>query len=195
MARTFVENGLGIIEITFTTPDATTLLARLASTYGRRIVIAAGTIRSGNDAAEARRAGAEVLVSPHTDLRVLEYALEHDLLSIPGAATATEIIHAWEAGAGIVKVYPAPQLGGPDYIRALRQPIRDVPMLAGGPLTIDTIDSYLDAGAVAVNLGSCLARPELVRARQWEEIGKNVAMAISIVRGRRANEQSISLVH
>ena len=84
-----------------------------------------------------------------------------------GAATTTEIITAWEKGADIVKVYPAHHLGGPDFIRTIRGPIRDVPMLAGGPVPLDEIDSYLDAGCVAVNLGASLALPELVRDEQW----------------------------
>ena len=89
------------------------------------------------DAAMARRAGAKIIVSPHTDLQVIEYANENDMLCVAGASTPTEIIRAWEAGCDIVKVYPAHYLGGPDYIRTIRGPIRDVLMLAGGRLRDD----------------------------------------------------------
>src|SRR5688572_12656968 len=197
IAKTYADHGIRSIEITLTTPDALALIARVVQRYsGKGIVVAAGTVRSSNDAAEARRAGAEVLVSPHTDIRVIEYAVEHDLLYIAGAATPTEIIHAWEAGAGLIKVYPAPQLGGPDYFRTIRQPIRDVPMLAGGPVAIESIEAYLDAGAVAVNLGGALSIPELVRSKKWEEIGRRVSIATSIVRGRRSqNVDRESVVH
>lgn len=197
VARAYAENGIRTIEITMTTPDALALIARLKEQYdGRGIAIAAGTVRGSNAAAEARRAGATVLVSPHVDVRVIEYALEHDLLCVSGAATPTEIIHAWEAGAGLIKVYPAPQLGGPEFIRTIRGPIRDIPMLAGGPVTIEAIDAYLHAGVVAVNLGGSLAVPELVRGQKWSEIGRRAATAVSIIRGRQnENVESESLVH
>lgn len=194
IARAYAENGIRSIEMTLTTPDALRLITRLVEQYGNRgVTLAAGTVRSGNAAADARRAGAQILVSPHTDLRVIEYALEHDLLCIAGAATTTEIIRAWEAGAGIVKVYPVDLFGGPDYIRTIRQPIRDVPMLAGGPVKIESIDAYLDAGVVAINLGGSLALPDLVRSRSWSDIGRRVARAVAIIQARRRPESA--LVH
>jgi 2-dehydro-3-deoxyphosphogluconate aldolase/(4S)-4-hydroxy-2-oxoglutarate aldolase len=189
VAEAYARNGIQILEITLTTPDAIDLIAALAKRYAPHITIAAGTVRSPNDAALARRAGAEVLVSPHTDTRVIEYAMENDLLCIAGAATPTEIIQAWEAGCDIVKVYPAQHLGGPDYIRTIRGPIRDVPMLAGGPVPLDMIDAYLDAGCVAVNLGASLAVPDLVKSGQWDEIGRRAILATSIVQSRRNLEQ------
>lgn len=197
VAAAYAQNGIRIIEVTLTTPDAMELIESLVQKHASEgIVIAAGTVRSSNDAAMARRAGAQVIVSPHTDVQVIEYAVENDLLSIAGAATPTEIIRAWEAGADIVKVYPAMHLGGPDYIRTIRGPIRDVPMLAGGPVPLDTIETYLDAGCVAVNLGPSLAVPDLVRSRQWEEIGRRVILATSIIQSRRSTmEPDSSYVH
>jgi 2-dehydro-3-deoxyphosphogluconate aldolase/(4S)-4-hydroxy-2-oxoglutarate aldolase len=192
VAEAYARNGIRILEITLTTPDAIDLIAKMAARHAPHTTIAAGSVRSTNDAALARRAGAEVIVSPHTDARVIEYANENDLLSIAGAATPTEIIRAWEAGCDIVKVYPAPQLGGPDYIRTIRGPIRDVAMLAGGPVPLDQIDAYLDAGCVAVNLGGSLAVPDLVRSQQWEEIGRRVILATSIIQSRREVEAAHS---
>ena len=186
VADAYARNGIRILEITLTTPDAFDLMKAVADRFhGQQIILAAGTCRSSNDAAQARRAGAQMIVSPHTDVRIIEYANENDLLCVAGAATATEIVKAWEAGCDIVKVYPAQHLGGPDYIRTIRQPIRDVPMLAGGPVPLDMIDAYLDAGCVAVNLGGSLAVPDLVRSQQWEEIGRRVMLATSIVQSRK----------
>jgi len=192
VARTYAENGLTNVEITMTTPQAISTLEWMAAEYPS-ITLAAGTIRNVNDAAAARRAGAQVLVSPHTEIPVIEYALEHDLLSIAGASTPTEIVRAWDAGADIVKVYPVMHLGGPAYIRTIRQPIRDIPMLAGGPVAIEQIDAYLDAGAVAVNMGGSLADPTLVRAKDWEEIGNRVTLATAIVMARGVNP--VTAVH
>ena len=192
VADAYAQNGIRIVEVTLTTPDAIDLIAILSRRYAGEIVVAAGTVRSTNDAAMARRAGAEIIVSPHTDPTVIEYANENDLLCVAGAATCTEIIRAWELGADIVKVYPAHHLGGPDFIRTIRGPIRDVLMLAGGPVPLDEIDAYLDAGCVAVNLGGSLALPELVRDEQWEEIGRRAALATGIVASRRAIAESIA---
>ena len=196
VADAFARNGIRIIEITLTTPEAFELIATVGQKYAQRdIIVAAGTVRSSNDAALARRAGAQAIVSPHTDVRVIEYAVENDLLSIAGAATPTEIIHAWEAGCDIVKVYPANTLGGVDYIRTIRGPIRDVPMLAGGIVPLDMIEAYLDAGCVAVNLGGTLAVPDLVKTQQWEEIGRRVVLATSIVQSRKNRANADSYVH
>ncbi len=197
VADAYARNGIRILEVTLTTPDAFDLMAMLVERYAANdITIAAGTVRSSNEAALARRAGAKVLVSPHTDVRVIEYAVENDLLCVAGASTPTEIIHAWEAGCDIVKIYPAHYLGGPDYIRTIRGPIRDIAMLAGGPVPLDQIDNYLDAGCIAVNLGPSLAVPDLVRTGQWEEIGRRVMLATSIVQSRRSlAESDSSYVH
>lgn len=189
VAEAYARNGIRIIEVTMTTPDAVELLGALEKRHGKNLVLAAGSVRSTNDAALARRAGATIIVSPHTDPHVIDYAIENDLLCIAGASTPTEIIRAWEAGCDIVKIYPAHHLGGPDYIRTIRGPIRDVPMLAGGPVPLDMIDHYLDAGCIAVNLGPSLAVPDLVRSEQWEEIGRRALLATSIIQSRRHVEQ------
>ncbi|HEX8169231.1 MAG TPA: bifunctional 4-hydroxy-2-oxoglutarate aldolase/2-dehydro-3-deoxy-phosphogluconate aldolase [Thermoanaerobaculia bacterium] len=190
VAEAYARNGIGIVEITLTTPEAIDLIADLARRFpGEQITLAAGSVRSTNDAALARRAGAQIIVSPHTDARIIEYAVENDLLSIAGAATPTEIVRAWEIGCDLVKVYPAHHLGGPDFIRTIRGPIRDVPLIAGGPVPLDLIDAYLDAGCIAVNLGGSLAVPDLVRSEQWDEIARRCVLATSIVQSRRTIEQ------
>ena len=198
VADAYARNGIKFLEITMTTPEAIDLIASFADRYAEQnIIMAAGTVRSSNDAAAARRAGAQVIVSPHTDVRVVEYANENDLLCVGGAGTATEIIRAWEAGCDVVKIFPAHHLGGADYIRTIRGPIRDIPMLAGGPVPLDQIDSYLDAGCVAVNLGMSLAVPELVKSRQWDEIGRRAMLATSIVQSRKnvAQQKTSAYVH
>jgi len=178
VAVAYAHNGINIVEVTLTTPDAFDLIARLAKRFGDQIVIAAGTVRSSNDAATARRA-----------------ANENDMLSVAGAASPTEIITAWEAGCDIVKLYPAQFLGGPDFIRTIRGPIRDVPMLAGGPVPLDMIEPYLDAGCVAVNLGPSLAVPDLVRSGDWDEIGRRAILATSIIQSRRETAEETTYVH
>lgn len=189
VADAYALNGVRIVEITLTTPDAIELIARVSQRFAKDdIVVAAGSVRSTNDAAAARRAGAQVIVSPHTEPTVIEYAVENDLLSVAGAATPTEIIRAWDLGADLVKIFPAGYLGGPDYIRTIRGPIRDIPFVAGGLVPLDMIERYLDAGCVAVNLGASLAAPDLVKSQQWEEIGRRAMLAASIVASRKSSE-------
>ena len=95
-----------------------------------------------------------------------------------------------------MKIFPASALGGPDYIRTIRGPIRDIPMLAGGPIPLDQIESYLDAGCIAVNLGISLAVPDLVKTEQWDEIGRRALLASSIIESRRAEtEPNPTYVH
>lgn len=194
VADAYARNGITVVEITLTTPEAIGLIAATAQRYPD-VAVAAGTVRSPEDAAAARAAGATVIVSPHTDLRVIEYANENDLLCIAGAATPTEIIRAHESGCDIVKIYPAQFLGGPDYVRTIRGPIRNIPMLAGGPVPLDMIETYLDAGCIAVNLGPSLAVPDLVRAGQWDEIGRRAMLASSIIQSRRQGRESQTWVH
>ena len=189
VADAYASNGIRIVEITLTTPEAIDLIAKLTIRYAKDdIVLAAGSVRSVNDAAAARRAGAQIIVSPHTEVTVIEYAIENELLSVAGAATPTEIIRAWEAGSDLVKIFPAHYLGGPEFIRTLRGPIRDIPFVAGGPVPLDMIDNYLDAGCVAVNLGASLAAPDLVKSQQWDEIGRRAMLAASIVQSRKTAE-------
>jgi 2-dehydro-3-deoxyphosphogluconate aldolase/(4S)-4-hydroxy-2-oxoglutarate aldolase len=196
VARAYARGGMRHIEITLTTPDAIEIIGTLSAELASRdVVIAAGTIRSSEQAAAARKAGAQIIVSPHTDLHVIEYAMEHDLLCVAGAATTTEIISAWNSGADVIKVYPALQLGGPAYIRTIRQPIRDIPMLAGGPVSLEQIDDYLEAGAVAVNLGASLADPTLVREENWNGIADRAANAASIVGSRKGRAEPAITVH
>jgi 2-dehydro-3-deoxyphosphogluconate aldolase/(4S)-4-hydroxy-2-oxoglutarate aldolase len=189
IADAYALNGIRIVEITLTTPEAIDLIALVAQRFAKDdVVVAAGSVRTTNDAAAARRAGAQIIVSPHTDQHVIEYAIENELLSVAGAATATEIVRAWDAGADLVKIFPAHYLGGPDFIRTIRGPIRDIPLVAGGPVPLDMIENYLDAGCVAVNLGASLAAPDLVRSQQWEEIGRRAMLASSLIKSRHAVE-------
>jgi 2-dehydro-3-deoxyphosphogluconate aldolase / (4S)-4-hydroxy-2-oxoglutarate aldolase len=182
VAEAFAENGLRSIEITMTSPGALDLIADLSHRLRPGgVVVAAGTVRGSEDARLAHEAGAEVLVSPHTDKSVLDYARQNGLVCIAGAATPSEIIQAWEWGAPIVKIYPARLLGGPDYIRTIRQPIRGIEMLAGGPVSVEEIPRYFDAGVVAVNMGDALAPLEFVEQNRWEEVAQRVGHARATV--------------
>ena len=196
LAVCFAENGARTVEITMTTPEAASIIARLHERFADKgVVLAAGTVRSSDDAASARKAGAKILVSPHTDLRLVDYAMDHGLMSVAGALTPTEIVHAWEGGASIVKVYPVRHVGGPEYLKSIQQPIRGIPMIAGGPIGLDEIDAYLQAGAVAVNLGGPLAPRDLLKAAKWDEIATLVQRAVAIGQANQESSPDKMVVH
>jgi len=189
VADAYALNGIRVVEITLTTPEAIELISTISIRYAKDdVIVAVGSVRSTNDAAAARRAGAQIIVSPHTDPHIIEYAVENDLLSVAGALTPTEVVRAWDAGCDLVKIFPVHYIGGPEYVRTLRGPIRDIPLVAGGPVPLDMIENYLDAGCVAVNLGASLAAPDLVKTAQWDEIGRRAMLAASIIASRKAVE-------
>lgn len=165
VARALIDAGVGIIEITFTTPDAPSIIRELSVFSGT--TIAAGTVRSRDEVAHAVDAGAEIIVSPHLSASVVDETLRRGKIAIAGVATPSEIIAAHEAGAHFVKLYPARHLGGPQFVRDIRQAIRNIEMIAGGPVGLDDIHPYLDAGCVAVNLGGALAPRSFVADEDW----------------------------
>lgn len=185
-ARTFVEAGLNVVEITMTTPGAIELITELAW-QNDEIVVAAGSVRTADEVEAVNQAGAKIVVSPHTSERVIEATLERGLVSVAGASSPTEIVRAHELGASIVKVYPARLLGGPTYFRTIRQPIRDIPVLAGGPVNIDEIIDYLDAGAVALNMGTAFAPMELIATNNWTAVTDRIDEACAVVSAWKSN--------
>lgn len=165
----FIAAGLELIEVTFSVPDAESLVAELLA--GRSgdgpPFIGMGTVTSAQRAHTAIVHGAEFIVSPNASRAVAEVANGADRYLILGALTATEIVTAWELGADLVKVYPLPPVGGPQYLATVRQPLSDIPMLAGGGFGIEEIPAYRDAGAVAFGIGAPLvgADPMATRVR------------------------------
>ena len=156
----FVAAGIGVVEITLDAPDA---LAAIERTRARGdISVLAGTVRRPDQVGAAAAAGAEAVVSPGFSQAVVARARELGLQAIPGALTPTEIEAAWAAGAALVKLFPA-RLGGPGYVRDVLAPLADVPLLVTGGVDADNARAFLDAGAVAVGVGSALDDPDEAR--------------------------------
>ena len=151
LARAAVSGGLGVLEITLTTPGALEAIAELSSDPGA--LVGAGTVLSVEDVADVADAGARFALSPVCDVEVMRAARERGLLAIPGAGSATEILNAHREGAPLVKVFPSGALGGPAFLRAVRGPLAHVPMIPTSGPTIDTMEEWFDAGAVAVGVG------------------------------------------
>jgi len=152
--------GLRVVEITLDSDDA---LAAIERARGRGdLTVLAGTVREPEQVDLAVSAGAEGVVGPTVSLPVLERAAALGVPAIPGALTPTEIETAWNAGAALVKLFPA-RLGGPRYVRDVLAPLADVPLLVTGGVDATNAREYLDAGAVAVGVGSGLGNDTELR--------------------------------
>lgn len=156
LADALLRGGIRTFEITLTSADAIASIARLAEAFtDRGLLVGAGTVLDVAGAEAAVAAGAGFIVSPHTDPEIVRWAVARGIPVFPGAMTPTEIHVAWAAGASAVKLFPASAVG-PSFVRELRGPFRDIPLLPTGGLTTATLGEFIAAGAVAVGLGGGL---------------------------------------
>jgi 2-dehydro-3-deoxyphosphogluconate aldolase / (4S)-4-hydroxy-2-oxoglutarate aldolase len=186
VASALSEGGVRAFEITLNEPVEHAFRAIAAVAGGSRrsgLAIGAGTVLSISAARRALDAGATFLVMPHTDAELVAWAAEHGVPTLPGAATPTEVLAAWRAGASAVKLFPASALG-PSFVRELAGPFPDIPVVPTGGVTAETAGSFIAAGAVAVGLGSWLVGdgdPAGVTAR-----ARQVVSAVSAAREGRS---------
>src|SRR5947209_12673577 len=150
-----VDAGIRSLEVTLNTPGALEAIRRARTRFGEEVSVGAGTVRTVADVEDAVAAGAQFLVSPHTDPALGARARELSAAYLPGALTPTEIVTAWNSGAAAVKLFPA-RLGGPRYLRDLREPLPDIPIVPTGGVSADNVAEWFAAGAVAVGLGGTL---------------------------------------
>ena len=163
VALVLADEGIGCIEVTLTTAGAIDSLHALRSRLDdATCAVGAGSVLTVADLESARAAGATYTLAPTLDLAVLARAHELGLVHVPGVATPTEALAAWRAGAAAVKVFPARQLGGPGYVKALLGPLPDLRLIPTGGIGPDDATSYLEAGAVAVGVGGPLIGHALV---------------------------------
>jgi 2-dehydro-3-deoxyphosphogluconate aldolase/(4S)-4-hydroxy-2-oxoglutarate aldolase len=167
-AMACVEGGIRFIEITFSVPGADEVIRRLGA--DERVAVGAGTVLCVEDAKKALKAGAAYLVSPGFDEEVVKFAKKEGVVSIPGAATPTEIYRAHKAGADIVKLFPFVELGGLGFLKAVRGPLPFVRYLLCGGANLDNVSAYLAADAAGILIGTAIIRRELVAAKDWKAI-------------------------
>jgi 2-dehydro-3-deoxyphosphogluconate aldolase / (4S)-4-hydroxy-2-oxoglutarate aldolase len=156
VGRVLYEEGVRAIEVTLTSEGALEAFGELRGELPGDALLGVGTVRSVGDAERAVAVGATYLVAPDFRGEVVAFAVERGLAVVPGALTPTEVVAAWGAGATAVKVFPVSAVGGVAYVKAVRAPLPEVPLVPTGGVGIDDIGAYLDAGAVAVGVGSPL---------------------------------------
>jgi 2-dehydro-3-deoxyphosphogluconate aldolase/(4S)-4-hydroxy-2-oxoglutarate aldolase len=171
IAEALINAGLDVIEITMTVPKATAVMASIASRFGADVTLGAGTIITAAVAGEAVDAGCTFLVTPCMLPKVVTAAKARGVPVICGALTPTEILAAHQAGADLVKVFPASAVGGPAYIRAVRGPLPHIGLVATGGVALATVQPYFEAGVVAVGVGSELISRQAVAAGAFSSIG------------------------
>lgn len=159
ISRYAIAGGIRNIEITFSTPNAAQVMADLSEEFADRkdVVIGAGTVMDSKLAQEAIDAGAVFLVSPHFDPSIANLAIENKVYYFPGCATVTEVVTAMKASCPIIKLFPGGQVG-PGFIKDIHGPIPEVALMPSGGVSIDNVADWKKAGAVAVGVGSALAR-------------------------------------
>jgi 2-dehydro-3-deoxyphosphogluconate aldolase/(4S)-4-hydroxy-2-oxoglutarate aldolase len=178
MAQAVHAGGMNLIEVTWNSDRPAQLLTQLRSALPN-CIIGAGTVKTPMDCQTAIAAGAQFIVSPGLQTQVLAQAIAAQIPIVPGAMTPTEILTAWQAGASCIKVFPIHLVGGPAFLRSIRDPLGEIPLLPTGGVTLDNAAALLQAGAIAVGLGSDLFPKSAIASSQWQIIQQQAETLIS----------------
>lgn len=187
-AEAIIEGGIDIAEITMTVPNAIRVMERVVEKFGERVLLGAGTILDSESCRAALLAGAEFIVTPALDVRVIETAHRYSKACIPGALTPTEIVTAWQAGADMVKIFPAGPVGGPKYIKALRGPFPHIDFVPTGGVNLETTPEFIKAGSAAVAVGGELVDLKALREGKLDVIAANARKFVEAVRAARVRD-------
>jgi len=186
VVEALAEAGLVIAEITMTVPRAIDAIASVTKHFGDKVLVGAGTVTDADTARRAVDAGAEFIVTPCLVPEVIDAARRAEVAILPGALTPTEVLHAFRLGGDMVKVFPAQNLGGASYLRALRGPFPDIPFVPTGGVTLENLHEMFDAGAVAVGVGGEMISKDALARRDYAAIGALAARFVAAVRKARA---------
>lgn len=176
--------GIPIVEVTMTVPGAREIITEVASKHPD-VVVGAGTVGDVEMARRCVDAGAAFVTSTGISVEVVEFTRKSNLVSIPGALTPTEVMHAWTAGADFVKIFPCEQMGGSSYIKALRGPFPEIRFIAAGGVNQNTVADFFLAGASAVGIGRDLIQPAAIQRRERDWIRELSRRYVQMVRQAR----------
>lgn len=190
VAHAAIAGGIRALEITLSVPGAKRIITALSEEYSAQgVVIGAGTVLDAQSAYSCIEAGAQMLVSPNLDRGMLEVANRYQAVSISGAFTPTEVVDTLSAGADIVKLFPT-EISGPGYLKTVRAPLAQAPILPAGSATPENVSEWIDAGAAAIGVGSSVTKA----ARSSGDYGdvttaaRTMLAAIASARGRGDQE-------
>jgi 2-dehydro-3-deoxyphosphogluconate aldolase/(4S)-4-hydroxy-2-oxoglutarate aldolase len=163
--------GVNAIEVTMTTPGAIDVIKQATSKYGDEVLFGVGSVLDAETARAAILAGAQFVVCPTLDLETIKICKRYSVPVVPGAYTPTEVLSAWEAGADLVKIFPA-SIGGPSLIKALKGPLPQVKLVPVGGVNLGTAADFIRAGAEVVGVGSALVNNKLLEAKEFDKISE-----------------------
>jgi 2-dehydro-3-deoxyphosphogluconate aldolase/(4S)-4-hydroxy-2-oxoglutarate aldolase len=186
IADAVVAGGVDIVEITMTVPGAIGVVADLAKHYGDSVLLGAGTVLDSETARAAILAGVEFVVGPNTNFEMMALVKRYGKLVMPGAMTPTEVVAAWEAGADVVKIFPAGEIGGAKYIKSLKGPLPQIEMMPTGGVNLTTAADFIKAGCIALGAGSALVDKKAVAAGKFEVVTENAEKFREIIKEARS---------
>lgn len=173
------------MEITMTVPGALGVIAELVRELPD-VLVGAGTVLDVDVARRCLDAGANFFVSPGLDVATVKFAAGKKVVMMAGALTPTEVITAWRAGSDFVKIFPCAQVGGAAYLKALKGPLPQVPLVPTGGVNLETASGFIAAGAAALGVGSELIRKDLLQARRGDDLADLAQQFVDVVRNARA---------
>ena len=189
-AEAVCQGGIPIVEITMTVPGAVEVIRELSKSSASEVLIGAGTVLDPETARRCLDAGAQFLVSPGLNLQTVELAVREKILIMAGALTPTEVITAWNAGSDFVKIFPCGQVGGAKYIKALKGPLPQIPLVPTGGVNLNTAAEFIEAGAAALGIGGELVQAEALKSGKSQVIADNARKFVEIVKQTRARMTS-----
>lgn len=184
MVDALVAGGVLGIEITYSTPNAEEVVRTLSQKYGEQILLGMGTLTRPSQAESAKAAGAVFLVSPICEPTLVKAMVDSGLVVMAGALTPTEIFQTHSLGVDVVKIFPG-SLGGPAYVKAIKGPFPNIPMMPTGGVSEGNVKDWFAAGVIAVGAGSELCPPALAKEGKFEEISRRAAAFVEVIRQAR----------
>jgi len=184
-AEAVCAGGIPVVEITMTVPGAVDVIKQLATTVGSQVLIGAGTVLDAETAQRCLDAGAQFLVSPGFDAETVKLANRLGKLVMAGALTPTEVITAWKTGSDFVKIFPCGSVGGAKYIKALKAPLPQIPMVPTGGINLNTAAEFIQAGSAALGIGGELVSASALASGNTIEITNAARTYVNIVREAR----------
>jgi 2-dehydro-3-deoxyphosphogluconate aldolase/(4S)-4-hydroxy-2-oxoglutarate aldolase len=186
IAAAIADGGVTVLEITMTVPGAIRVMARLTKERPD-ILIGAGTVLDAETARMCMLEGAQFVVSPALNLKTIEMCHRYSVPVLPGALTPTEVVTAWQAGADVIKIFPASALGGAKYLKSLKAPLPQVEMIPTGGVSLATAREFLEAGSFALGVGADLVDTKAIAEGKPEKITESAKKYLEIVREFRKN--------
>jgi 2-dehydro-3-deoxyphosphogluconate aldolase / (4S)-4-hydroxy-2-oxoglutarate aldolase len=187
-AEAVAAGGISIVEVTMTVPGALDAITQLVKNLGRDVLVGAGTVLDAQTARQCFDAGAQFLVCPGLDLGTIKAANDADKVIMAGALTPTEIIAAWKGGADFIKIFPASAVGGPSYLKALRGPLPQIPLVPTGGVNLNTAVEFIRAGAAALGIGGELVSAAALNSGDTAQITELARKYLAIVQETRYAE-------